>query len=196
MTMNDRDFVNELIAGEPEAFERLIETYQDQVLNTCYRFVQNHQDAEDVAQEVFIEVIKSIEGFRGDAKLSTWIYRVATTRALDFVRKKNRKKRFGHLKRMLGFQDDEGRRSFEPEDSQQPVEDLERQERATILQQAVASLPDNQRAAITLNQYEGLSCTEVADIMGTTVSAVESLLFRAKKNLRKQLYHYYDEIIE
>lgn len=194
--MQENELIDKLIRGQADAYEELIETFQDKVINTCYRFVHNAQDAEDVAQEVFIEVIQSIASFRSEAKLSTWVYRVAVTRSLDFVRKKTRKKRLGHLKRMMGFQDEEGEHPYEPEDSAQPTDSLEQQERAAILRDAVATLPENQRVAITLNQYEGLNYTDVAGIMGTTVSAVESLLHRAKKNLRKRLTRYYDEIIE
>lgn len=193
--MNDAELIDRLIAGDSEAFDQLLATYQDRIVNTCYRFVHHVSDAEDVAQEVFIEVIQSIARFRGEAKLSTWIYRVAVTKALDFMRKKSRKKRLGHLKQILGMQTEEGLPAFEPEDRSEPAQTLEQQERSAILAQAVAALPDGQRVAITLNQYEGLSYAEVAEIMKTTVSAVESLLFRAKKNLRKRLQRYYDEIL-
>jgi RNA polymerase sigma-70 factor (ECF subfamily) len=193
--MNDAELTDRLIAGDSEAFDSLLETYQDRVVNTCYRFVHHASDAEDVAQEVFIEILQSIARFRGDAKLSTWIYRVAVTKAFDFIRKKNRKKRLGHLKQVLGIQTEEERRDFEPEDATVPADALEQKERAAVLAQAVAALPESQRIAITLNQYEGLCYAEVAEIMATTVSAVESLLFRAKKNLRKHLQRYYDEIL-
>lgn len=194
--MGDAELIDKLIAGDNEAFDTLLATYQDKVVNTCYRFVHHASDAEDVAQDVFIEVIQSIGRFRGDAKLSTWLYRVAVTKSLDFMRKKSRKKRLGHLKQMLGFPEEEGTPAFEPEDRSEPAQTLEQQERVALLAQAVAALPESQRIAITLNQYEGLSYTEVAEIMKNTVSAVESLLFRAKKNLRKRLRCYYDENIE
>ncbi len=194
--MSDAELIDNLTAGDSEAFDTLLATYQDKVVNTCYRFVHHASDAEDVAQDVFIEVIQSISGFRGDATLSTWLYRVAVTKSLDFMRKKSRKKRLGHLKQMLGFQDEQGRPAFEPEDRSEPAQTVEQQERAAILAQAVATLPENQRVAITLNQYEGLSYAEVAEIMKTTVSAVESLLFRAKKNLRKGLRRYYDDVLK
>ncbi len=193
--MSDAELIDNLTAGDSEAFDTLLATYQDKVVNTCYRFVHHASDAEDVAQDVFIEVIQSISGFRGDATLSTWLYRVAVTKSLDFMRKKSRKKRLGHLKQMLGFQDEQGRPAFEPEDRSEPAQTMEQQERAAILAQAVATLPENQRVAITLNQYEGLSYAEVGEIMKTTVSAVESLLFRAKKNLRKGLRRYYDDVL-
>ena len=194
--MQEQDLIDKLIQGESEAYATLLTTYQDRVVNTCYRFVGHAQDAEDVAQEVFVEVLQSVGSFRGDAKLSTWIYRVAVTKSLDYVRKKTRKKRLGHLKQVLGFQGDEDDRPLEPADDNAPTDSLEQQERAHILNQAIAALPENQRIALTLNQYEGLAYAEVAGVMGTSVSAVESLLHRAKKNLRKRLTRYYDDIID
>jgi RNA polymerase sigma-70 factor (ECF subfamily) len=178
---------------QEDVFGRIVHDYQEKIINTCYRFVHQQQDAEDVAQEVFIEVYRSLDAFQGKAALSTWIYRIAVTKSLDYLRKKGRKKRFGHLRRFLGFEDDRGEQTFEPQDPSTSVDRLEQQERAAILQQAVAALPENQRVAITLNKYEALSYAEVARVMDTTVSSVESLIHRAKKNLHKRLARYYDE---
>jgi RNA polymerase sigma-70 factor (ECF subfamily) len=191
--MHDDELIDRLVRGDSAAFEQLLATYQDRIVSTCYRFVHHAADAEDVAQEVFIEILQSIGAFRRDARLATWIYRVAVTRSLDFCRQKKRKKRLGHLKQVLGWPKDEGNRALDPEDRSEPAERLEHEERAAILARAVAALPESQRIAITLNQYEGLRYAEVADIMGTSLSAVESLLFRAKKNLRRQLRRYYEE---
>ena len=179
-----------------QAFEDFVLAYQERILNTCYRFVNNRQDAEDIAQNVFLELYQSIHTFRGQSSLSTWTYRIAVTKSLDFVRRMNRKKRLGHLKRLFVSQDEERAAALEREDLNAPPDKLEAEERSALLSQAVAALPDSQRVAITLSKYEGLSQAEVAQIMKTTVSAVESLIHRAKKNLQKQLYRYYDDILE
>ena len=165
-------------------------------MNTCYRFVNNVQDAEDIAQNVFLAVYQSIHEFRGQSSLSTWTYRIAVSKSLDYVRRMNRKKRLGHLRRLFLSQDQEGQAAFEPEDPHTPSDKLEQDERCALLHQAVAALPDNQQVAITLSKYEEMSHTEVAEIMKTTVSAVESLIHRAKKNLQKRLYRYYDDNLE
>ena len=177
---------------EADAFKEIVDEYQAKVLNTCYRFVNDRQDAEDVTQEVFSEVFRSLAHFRGDSTLSTWIYRIAVTRSLDFIRKKKRKKRFAVIQRLFGPDD----AMVDLPHFDTPEAELEQKERAQILSHAVASLPENQRIAITLHRYEGFSYQEAADIMGTSVSAVESLLHRAKKNLQKILTDYYNDILE
>ena len=178
---------------DADTFKAIVDDYQAKVLNTCYRFVNNRQDAEDMTQEVFIEVFRSMAGFRGDAALSTWIYRIAVTKSLDFIRKKKRKKRFAVIQRLFNAGDDA---IVDIPHFNTPHAELEQKERAQILSRAVASLPENQCVAVTLHRYEGFSYQEAAEIMGTTVSAIESLLFRAKKNLQKILTDYYNQTME
>lgn len=163
------------------------------MLNLCYRFVHNREDAEDVTQEVFVQVYCSLENFRGDAKISTWIYRIAVSKSLDFLRRKKRKKRFGIIQRL--FDEDATDQEFPLPVFDNPHTELEQKDRARILKWAVNSLPENQRIAISLNKYEGFSYQEVAEIMETSLSSVESLLFRAKKNLEKKLQKYYDDVM-
>jgi RNA polymerase sigma-70 factor (ECF subfamily) len=186
--------LNDLIQGDPDAFIALMTEYQDRVVNTCARFVRNLQDAEDVAQDVFIEVFQSVGRFRGQSRLSTWIYRIAVTKSLDFIRKKTRKKRLGKVKRLFGLGDDESQNSIDPPDpSPSPQANLETREQAEILKVAIEGLPENQKTALILATYEQLSQAEVSKIMGNTVSAVESLIHRAKKNLRLSLETYYEK---
>ncbi|MCP4451665.1 MAG: sigma-70 family RNA polymerase sigma factor [Planctomycetes bacterium] len=191
---DDNKLLNDLIQGDPEAFDALITEFQDRVVNTCARFVNNLQDAEDVAQNVFIEVYQSVNRFRGQSRLSTWIYRIAVTKSLDFVRRMTRKKRMGRVKRLIGVGLDEEDMSIDPPDSgPSPHEDMETREQAALLNQAISTLPENQRTAIILTNYEQLSQAEVSKIMGNTVSAVESLIHRAKHNLRQKLTAYYEK---
>ena len=185
--------------GRPApAFDDLVSEYQDRVVNTCFRFVHNVQDAEDVAQEVFLELYQSLDGFRGEAALSTWIYRIAVTRSLDFLRKINRKKRMGRLKRLIGLGDDDPDDPVAdlPDPRDGPIRDLEDRERAAVLQEALAALPEPQRVAVVLNKYEGLTSSEVAKVMGKTVSSVESLIHRAKDQLKRRLERYYEENLD
>jgi RNA polymerase sigma-70 factor (ECF subfamily) len=194
MSWDETKLLESLIQGDPEAFDALIAAYQDRVVSTCARFVHNQEDAEDVAQDVFVEVYQSIAGFRGQSSLSTWIYRISVTKSLDFVRKMTRKKRMGKVKRLFGLGSDDTHTSIDPPDAMpSPQAALESQERTQILNQAIAALPENQRTAIILANYEQLSQAEVGQIMGNTVSGVESLIHRAKKNLRKQLQAYYEK---
>ncbi len=160
------------------------------VINTCYRFVLNREDAEDIAQEVFLEVYRSLDSFRHESKLSTWLYRIAVTKSLDHLRKKKRKKRFSSLKRVIGFNDPAEELPL-PSNLATPDEVVSENERKQILQNALDSLPDNQKTAFLLSKYDGYSNQEIADIMKTSLSAVESLVHRAKKNLQKQLEKHF-----
>ena len=97
----DQELTARIRSGEPEAFKKLVDLYQVHVLNTCYRFVLNREDSEDIAQEVFVEVYRSMAKFEGKSKLSTWIYQIAVNKSLDFIRKERRKKRSSLMKSSL-----------------------------------------------------------------------------------------------
>jgi RNA polymerase sigma-70 factor (ECF subfamily) len=170
-------------------FSNLVAEHQDMVLNTCYRFVFNREDAEDLAQEVFVEVYRSIDGFREEAKLSTWIYRIAVSKSLDYLRRQKRKKRFSSLKRIIGIDDPAD--SIPAPAGDNPSDVLVDKERVTVLQLALDGLPDNQKTAFLLSKQDGYSNQEIADILQTSVSAVESLIHRAKKNLQSKLERHY-----
>ena len=183
-------FLNDLKTGSEEAFKKLMDLHQDRVINICFRFLNNRADAEDTAQDVFVEVYQSICRFRGDAKLSTWIYRIAVSKSLDTIRKTKRKKRMVQLKSLFGLEAHEEPAALSETN---PDATLEQKERVAILNRCVGELAENQEIAITLNKYEGFSYKEIAEIMGTSLSAVESLIHRGMKNLKEKLYQYYDQ---
>lgn len=185
--MSEQEFILSLQKGDPQAFKQLVETWQNMVYNTVLSIVQDIQEAEDVSQEVFIQVYQSVKNFRGDAKLSTWIYRVAVTKALDAERKKKTKKRVANLKSWIGL----GEKEEDAAHFNHPGVQLDNKELAAILFKAMQKLPENQRIAFTLIKAEGLSYDETAEIMNVTVKAVEALMHRAKENLRKLLQHYH-----
>jgi RNA polymerase sigma-70 factor (ECF subfamily) len=180
--IEDCELLENIKSDQPGAFKLLVEKYQEKVLNTCYRFLNNREDAEDVAQDIFVEAYQSISRFRVNSKISTWIFRIAVIKLLDALRKKRRKKRLAQIQSIFGQKEDN--EQFLIPDCNDPVKELENQERAAILQQAINSLSENQQIAITLNKCEGFSQKEVAEIMGTSVSAVDALIQRAKKNLQ------------
>jgi RNA polymerase sigma-70 factor (ECF subfamily) len=177
-----------LIAGlcnrEEPAFKELVHMFQNRVYNTALGLLQNNADAEDIAQEVFIQVYRSIHQFKGDALLSTWIYRITTTKALDFLRSKKRKKRFGFVRSLFG---EDNHPVYDPPHFNHPGVQQERKEDAAILFSIINLLPENQRTVFLLNKVEELSYREIAGILQITESAVDSLLQRAKQNLRKKL---------
>lgn len=188
--MNELELIQQLRAGDEQAFKSLVTNYQDLVYNTALGIVQNSEDAEDVAQEVFIQVFRSIDQFKGDARLSTWIYRITTTKALDHIRSRKRKKRFAFITSLFGANDE---LVHDPVDFQHPGVALDRKEQAALIFQMINQLPDNQKVAFTLHKMEELSYQEIADVMELSVSAVESLLFRARQNLRKLLEKHYQQ---
>jgi RNA polymerase sigma-70 factor (ECF subfamily) len=171
-------------------FSELVAEHQEMVLNTCYRFVFNREDAEDLAQEVFLEVYRSLDRFREESKLSTWIYRIAVSKSLDHLRKSKRKKRFGSLKRMIGF--DDPVEELPVAETDNPADVLAGKERTVILQEALNAIPENQKTAFLLSKQDGYSNQEIADILQTSIPAVESLIHRAKKNLQEKLYRHYE----
>lgn len=188
--MQQTQFIQDLQAGNESAFKTLVDTYQNQVYNLCYGFVHRADEAEDLAQEVFVEVYRSVGNYRGDAKLDTWMYRIATNKSLEWIRKSKRKKRMAFFQAKRGDQADWGKiTDREPH----PGVQLENQERSKILLWAIDQLVLKQRTAFTLHKIEGLSYEEISKVMEMSTSAIESLMFRAKKNLKKKLTSYYSQ---
>jgi RNA polymerase sigma factor (sigma-70 family) len=188
--LNEGILIEQLKRGEDQAYQYLIDHWQDMVFNTALGIVQQRSDAEDITQEVFVQAFRSVGTFKGESKLSTWLYRICISKALDHERRRKRKKRFALVKTLFGDGDSD---IADPDHFDHPGIRLENKEKAATLFRAVAKLPDNQRIAFTLNKLEGLAHGEIAEVMGITVSAVESLLHRAKANLRKWLEDFYRE---
>ena len=185
----EKEQIAALKANDEAAFKALVLQFQDRVYNTSLGILQNESDAEDLSQEVFIEVFHSINNFKGDATLATWLYRITVNKCFDFIRKKNRKKRFALITSLFS---EEGTLKDFPSFNHPGVL-MENKERAAILFRAINLLPAQQRIAFTLHKVEGLSHQEISEIMSTTVSSVESLVHRAKQNLRKRLEKFYEE---
>lgn len=170
------------------SFSEIVNQLQSMVYNTVLGIVQNEQDAEDITQEVFIQVYESMDEFKAEARLSTWVYRIAVNKALDFERKKKAARRGGLLKRIFGTSEAE-----EPVSFYHPGAALDKKEDAAVLFRAINQLPEKQRIAFLLLKTEGLNYAQVAEVMQMTVQAVESLQARAKQNLKKLLEEYYQK---
>lgn len=188
--MSEAEIIQQLRQGSEQAFKNLVSNYQKLVVNTCYSLVQNTEDAEDIAQDVFIEVFRSVDRFRADAKLSTWLYRIAVNRSLNHIRDNKRRKWFRSVEEVFSSKT-ENVNQPPVAAAENPASEMESQERTAIIHEAIRSLPENQKIAFTLNKYEDLSYKEIAEVMETSVSSVESLLHRAKLNLQKKLYSCY-----
>ena len=192
MSVNEHDFIKELQSGSRAAFKQLFDTHSTLVYNVTYRMLQNKQDAEDVTQEVFFEAYKALKHFRAESQLSTWLYRIAVNRSLNHQRKKK-------VERWLSLDFDTDKHSGEnvdvPEMSEERTDDaIQRKDTERIVQEAINSLPGQQRIAIMLHRYEDLSYEEIARIMGVTVGSVESRMHRAKQTLAKKLLSLKNEL--
>ena len=188
--MSEKDFIKNLKKGNRNAFEHLIDEFQDRVYAKCLSFVPNKEDAEDIAQEVFVEVFNSIQKFKGTSKLSTWIYRITVNKCLEFIRKKSTKKRFALFQSLKGDETAIDRTSYFTEFNHPGIL-LENKEHSEVLYLAIDKLPNDQKIAFTLHKIDGLSYKEISEITKKSIPSIESLLFRAKKNLQKQLHTFY-----
>lgn len=185
--MEEPEIIIALKQGRAEAYRLLVHSFSGKIYNLVFSVLQHAQDAEDVTQEVFTTVYLSIDQFKGESRLSTWMYRIAVNKCQEHIRKRSRKKRFAWL---TGLDDAEqmGSAPF-----MHPGIELENRERAAILMKAIATLPENQRIAFTMHKLEGISYEEIAQVMAVSLSSVESLIFRARRSLRERLKDYYDK---
>ncbi len=163
-------------------FASVVQEYEEMVYNIVLGIVQQEEEAEDLLQEVFVTVYEEWESFEGASERKTWIYKVAVNMALDALRKAKAAKRGGLLKRVFGVADNETPKSFN-----HPGVALDQKENASLLFDALGKLPEKQRVAFLLQQLEGQRVKEIGDILETSESAAESLLKRARENLRKIL---------
>lgn len=189
--MDDCILVQKVIDdNDHKAFAELMEKYQRMVVITCRGFVASYHEAEDLAQDVFVELYESLPGFRKESKLSTWIYRIAVNKSLNHLRKKKREASIFNLN--LFHKGDGKDTSFQivSTDDTEADYSIVSSENKKLLKEAINRLPENQRVAIILSKYQDLSYKEIAEVMDVSVSSVESLLFRAKTNLRKYLVDY------
>ena len=184
--MSELDFIKELKEGKSSAFGILLDDFEQKVFNTCISFVPNKEDAEDIAQEVFLEVFRSIHKFKGNSKLSTWIYRIATNKCLEFIRKKNTKKRFAFMQTILGNEIPIDKTNYFTE-FKHPGIILENKELTATIFKAINTLPESQRIVFTLAKIDDKSYQEIVEITGKSLSSVESIMFRAKKSLKEKL---------
>ncbi len=186
--MSEEEIIQGLQSGDERVFREVVERYQTRVFRTCLGMLHHREDAEDLAQEVFVEVFRSVKNFRADSKLATWIYRIAINKSLNHLRKQSKSRLLRPLETLLGGKN-EGAISGSREDM--PHLAMEKNQRMQKLHAAIDALPETQKTAFLLSKFEELSYQEIAEVMGQTLPAVESLLHRAKVNLQKKLWSCY-----
>jgi RNA polymerase sigma-70 factor (ECF subfamily) len=173
----DLQLITAVADGDEKAFEQLVKKYQHAVFNTIYRYIGNYEDVEDIAQEVFIKVWHKAKSFQKKSKFSTWLYRITVNHCLHYQSK--------HRQKLVSL-DEMGEKEQIPDPLIIEV-DHKQQNKAEIVRKAVSELSDRQRIALILSRFEDKSYKEIAEIMGISLGAVESLIFRAKQALKKKL---------
>src|SRR6188474_2535262 len=172
----DSALVTICLSGRREAFDVIVERHRRTVYQVCYRFVNNHEDASDLAQDAFVRAWRGLKNFKGQSALSTWLYRIAVNVSLNRVSARTP--------------------AMDPIDSTDHVADLRiegaqhamiREERAVAVRKAIASLPDKQRATLILRTYHDMSHQQIADVLGSSAGAVKANFFHALNNLKKIL---------
>jgi len=173
---NENEILQALIQGDENAFRLLYELYSSRVYNTALSYTKIPEDAEEITQDVFVKIHKNASKFQKKSSLSTWIYRITVNTSINFV---NRKNRFKIFKSQSS--------TSTPIEFNHPGVLLENKEGAALLFKVIEGLPTNQKTAFILSFIEDLPRQEVAQIMNTSLKSVESLLQRAKKNMRIEL---------
>jgi RNA polymerase sigma-70 factor (ECF subfamily) len=174
---SDADLVAACLAGRREAFDVIVERNQRQIYHLCYRFVGNHEEASDLAQDVFLRAYRALGGFKGTSAVATWLYRIGVNVCLNRMSTRAKAPRLGTLD------------ALDPVDTREERADaaLLRGERAAEVRAAIAQLPNKQRATLILRVYHELPHEQIAGILGSSVGAVKANFFHALANLKKRL---------
>lgn len=185
--MNEVDLIRGLRQGDELAFRWLVNNFSNPIHYCVLNIVQDKTDAEDILQETFIQVHCSIGLFKGESKLSTWVQKIAIRKALEKLRKRKSRQR---LHAIVPWWMPEEKRSVDVVELNPGIA-AENKEKAKALYRAIAQLPEKQQLAFTLIRIQGMKHEEATEIMGLSIKAIESLLSRAKENLKRKLEKYY-----
>lgn len=175
---SDIELMLKFVKGDISAFEQILKKYKDIIINVAYRFVQNYSEAEDIAQEVFLKIYHSAKTYKPEAKFSTWVYKITVNLSLNYLRSRK------HLPTVPLEE------TLEISEAVTPENNFEKKELTRRVKEALNSLPENQKLAVILKKYENLSYEEIGKIIGCSSSAVDSLIQRAKQNLKRKLERY------
>jgi len=182
MTSTDEELVARSIGGDAESFNQLILRWERPIYALAYRTIGREEDARDVCQETFLRAFRALPGFRGQAKFSSWLYRIALNLCRDWIRRERR----------TGFvqppEDTDLMDLIAAEEPSESIEDLvARKDQIRAIERVMARLPEEQRTAIVLKEYHGLTFQEIADLMGCPLSTVKTRLYQGLSVLRREL---------
>jgi RNA polymerase sigma factor (sigma-70 family) len=168
---------------EKLSYEHFYDQYKVLVYNVALHYLQNSEDAEEVTQDVFVQAFQSLNNFEHKSTLKTWIYRITINKSIDYIKHKNSQKRFFIFgKKTTNTAEINSLSNFD-----HPGILMEQNENAAILFSIINQLPQNQKTAFILSKLDGLSNPEISEVMNLSISAIESLVFRAKQNLKEKL---------
>jgi RNA polymerase sigma factor (sigma-70 family) len=182
--LTERELLTGITGADKKAFAQFYHIFKDRVFNVAFGYLRQIQDAEEITQDVFIEIHRSAKHFKGTSSVNTWVYKITVNKCLDKLRHQRAKKRFAFL--AAAFRDDETSSLDIPDHTHHGLE-ADKKESLGILLFALDKLPVSQKTALILTQLELLKGKEVAEIMGVTPKAVEGLIQRGKINLKKEL---------
>ena len=175
---------------EPGAFEELVEAFQHRLVAVMHHLVGSADEAEDLAQEVFLRVYRSRKKYRPRSKFSTWLFTIANNLALNALRSRSRRPVVPLDVRDSGPLGPRPAEQLARDRTAQPAQRMQQQELVGVIQRALENLNERQRMAVILNKFEDMNYADIAEVMGLTTQAVKSLLSRARTNLRQELQAY------
>jgi RNA polymerase sigma-70 factor (ECF subfamily) len=188
--MQDLEILDKIHLNDHAAFDLLIEKYQGLVYSTCFRLLKTQADSEDLTQEVFMEIFRSIVHLKNVEDMSGWIYRISYCKCISFLRKKNPAKSASHADPGDVIKSLDRRPGHSNRET--PLKTLEKKEASIVLFEKIDQLPEKQKRAILLHKFEGYSHKEICEKMELSQASVESLIYRAKVSLRKSLVSYFE----
>ncbi|VAX15581.1 RNA polymerase sigma-70 factor [hydrothermal vent metagenome] len=190
----DEELIARVKKGDYDAFERLVRKYEARIFHHCLKFLNNQDEAEDILQETFLQVYKSLDSFRGEAAFSTWLIKIATNNCLMRIRKK---KKVDIVSIDKPIEIDGSQLPREIVDwSKNPFSQVSNDEIRAVLDQAISGLPEDKRVILVLKDVEGFSNIEIAQMLGISVAAVKSRLHRARLYVRDIISKYFDDKLE
>ena len=185
----DRDTVAQVVSGDRDAFNTLVQRHQDRIFTRCYFMVRHRETAADLTQEAFMKAYQNLAGFRGEAKFSTWLAKIATNVTLHHFERQRAQKRSGRVFSIhgsVGADGDESEIAI-PDHSTNPVDAVTRDETKSAIVSAMAELEDEFRIALALRELNGMSYQEISEHLGIPIGTVKSKIFRARQTLQEKL---------
>lgn len=181
----DHMLMQRIAMGDHDAFATLIERHQDMVVGTVAKMLGNASEAEDISQQVFLRIWKSAKRYKPSAKFTTFLFTITRNLVFNEVRRRKRRNEVSSDER-----EENSHLEISDSDEYRPDREMERQELTKVVDKAIAALPEQQRLAVVLRRYEQMPYEDIAEVLGISLSAVKSQLFRARTTLRESLGSY------